>query len=106
MFFLDTEFYIPVETLLDPVFPGFHVFTWLHEVLEFHYFKLATAEYKVTGSNLITESFSLLGDSEGQTLAGGTNDVLEIDEHTLRRLRSQIDHRRTILHRPDQCFKH
>jgi hypothetical protein len=63
----------------------------LAEEFHFHLLEFAGAEDEVARRDLIAEALADLADAERQLLAVGTLHVLEIHEHALRGLRSQID---------------
>ena len=73
-----------------PILEPFEVGAGLAEELQLHLLKLAHAEDKVAGGDLIAEGFADLADAGGDLLAGGAHHILEVDEYALRRLGAQI----------------
>ena len=45
-------------------------------------------------------------DAERQFAAGGLQDVIEVDEHALRRFGPEVNRIRTVFHGPDEGFEH
>src|SRR2546427_11623249 len=76
------------------------------EELELHLLELACAEEEVARGDLVAERAPDLPDAEGQLQARGLEDVAEVDEHALRRLRAEVGHVRGVLDRPDEGLEH
>ena len=84
----------PVLAPLDPFAVALRpVGVLADEVFHLHLLEFAGAEDEVARRDLVAERFADLGDAERQLHAAGVDDVLEIDEHALRRLRTKISHR-------------
>ena len=82
-----------IEELLAvilPVFEPFEVGAGFAEKLQLHLLKLADTEDKVAGRDLVAERLADLTDAEGELLARGARNVLEVDEDPLRRLGAEI----------------
>ena len=88
---LHTERQQPVVAVVLPVLEPLEVGAGLAEELKLHLLELTGTEGKVAGCNLIAERLAHLADAEGDLLAGGALDVLEVDENALRGLRTEID---------------
>src|SRR3989344_148101 len=83
-----------VEPLLHfdaPILKMFLPLSFGGEIFEFHYLKLPHAEDKIARSDFVAERTAYLSDAEGQFRMIGVDDVLEVDEHALRRLRPEIN---------------
>ena len=106
VFFAHAQFLLPVDALINPVFKPFVLGARFDEVLDFHLLEFTVAEDEVAGGNLIAEGLAHLGDAEGQLFAGSVDHILEIDEHALGGLRSQIDYRDSILNRSHKGLEH
>ena len=76
------------------------------EELHLHLLELARAEDEVAGRDLVAERLADLRDAERRLLAAELQDVLEVDEDALRRLRAQVGDRRGLLHRADDRLEH
>src|SRR5579885_1334762 len=72
----------------------------LYKVLQLHLLELTRAEDEVARRDLVAKAASDLGDAEGQLLARGSEHILEVDEHALRRLGPQVGDAALVLHRP------
>ena len=88
---LEAQGHQPVPAEILPVFEPLEVGVGLAEKLQLHLLELACAEGEVAGCDLIAEGLADLADPEGDLLAGGALDILEIDENALCRLGTQIN---------------
>ena len=79
---------IPSHRLVDPILVPTLVGTRLDEEFHLHLLELARAEDEVTGRDLVAERLAYLPDSEGRLYPARTHHVREIDEDSLRGLRS------------------
>ena len=76
------------------------------EVLDLHLLELEQAEDEVARRNLVPKRLSDLGDAKRHLDPSCGHDVLELHEHRLRRLRSQVDLGSSLLDRPDHRAEH
>ena len=97
---------VPVQPFLFPVVQPLLVRAGLDEELHLLLFELAEPEDVVAGRDLVAERLTLLRDAEGDPLAGGVEDVLELHEHALGGLRPQVDLGGRVLNRTKECFEH
>ena len=84
----------------------FEVRARLAEELHLHLLELAGAEDGVARRDLVAKRLALLGDAEGQAAAHRLDDDGEVDEHTLRRLRSQVHLRGVVSDRAQVGAEH
>ena len=61
----EAQILMPLHTCLLPFGKPIQFCTWLDKELHLHLLELAHTEDKLTGNNLIAESLTYLGDSEG-----------------------------------------
>ena len=87
-FFLQSQAIQPVQADLFPLREPFQVCIRFAEELQLHLLKLTGTESKVSGSNLITEGFSDLGNTKWQFLSGSSLYVFKVYKNSLGRLRS------------------
>ena len=87
----DPQVAVPGQPLGAPVLVPARSLVRRHEVLHLHLLELAGAEHEVAGRDLVAERLADLGDAERRPLARGLQDVLEVGEHALGRLRPQVD---------------
>src|SRR6266852_4886246 len=97
---------VPAQTFVAPVVEPLVVLARLHEILHLHQLELAHSEDEVARRDLVAERLSLLGDTEWNPHPRRVDDVLEVDEHALSRLRSEVDLRRGVLDRAYMGFEH
>src|SRR5213080_5609179 len=102
----ETEVRVPAQALLAPVLEPRIVVTGPHEELELHLLELARAEEEVAGRDLVAERLADLRDAEGDLQTRRLDDVAEVDEDSLRRLRTEIRDVRRVLHRTDVRLEH
>src|SRR5439155_2380085 len=97
---------IPLVTPVAPVAIPLRRFLRVAEELDLHLLELARAEGEVSRRDLVAEALTYLGDPERHLDPAGIDDVLEVDEDPLRRLRPQ--ERRVLLtaQRPDDGLEH
>ena len=76
------------------------------EELNLHLLEFTRAEREVAGSNLVAEAFSHLTDAEWQLHSTAVDDVLEVDEDSLSRLRAQKGCVVVSSQRSDDGFHH
>src|ERR1039458_6706655 len=91
---------VPGHTLPKPVLEPLRSFAFGYKKLHLHLLKLARSENKISRCDLVPERLANLGDPERGFLTRELEDVLEIDEDPLRRLRAQVSSRAGLLHRP------
>ena len=91
IFFLYVKRIEPVAAEASPVFEPLQIRSRPAEKLKLHLLEFARAEGEVARRNLVPEGLSDLADAERNLFPGGSLDVLEIDEDTLRCLRTEID---------------
>ena len=102
----DAETQQPVFAELFPVCEPFEVGTGLAEELEFHLFEFSYSEYKVSGSDFVTERFTDLTDTERNFHTGGTLYVEEVYEDTLCRFGTEIYGIRAVLGNALESLEH
>ena len=90
IFFFYAEREQPVLAEAAPVVKPFKVGAGLAEEFKLHLLELTHTEYEVAGSDLVTEGFTDLCDTEGNLFAGCTLDVCEVYENALRRFGSEV----------------
>ena len=89
-----------------PVLEPFEVGVRFAEEFQLHLLKFAGTEGKVSGSNLITERFTDLCDTERQLFAGGALNIGKVYKDTLCGFRAQIDLALGILGDTLEGFEH
>ena len=104
--FFDTKVLQPVDTELTPVLEPVKIGSRFAEELQLHLLELSGTEGEVTRSDLVTEGFSDLSDSEGNFLSGGSLYILEVYEDTLCGLRTEIYRILCILGHALEGFEH
>ena len=82
---------VPSQAHFLPVLKPLHLRAGLAEELHLHLLKLPHAEDKLAGDNLVTESLTYLGDTEGQLHAPCLLHVQVVDEDALSRLGTQVN---------------
>jgi hypothetical protein len=97
---------VPVEPLVDPVAVPLVGLVRRNEELHFHLLELAHAEEEVTGGDLVAKRLPGLGDSERRLASRDLEDVLEVDEDSLRGLRPKEGTRALFLERADRRLEH
>ena len=80
----------PVAAEAAPILEPLQIGAGLAEELQLHLLELTGTEGKVARGDLVAEGLTDLADAEGQLLAGGALDVLEVDENALGGLRTEI----------------
>src|SRR5205823_6241050 len=81
---------VPAEPFVDPVaVPPLRVVR-RHEVLHLHLLELAHAKEEVAGSDLVPERLADLRDAERRSPPRELQNVLEVDEDVLSRLRAEV----------------
>ena len=96
----------PVEAVLDPAVVPLLVGARHDEVLHLHLLELAVAEDEVPWRDLVAEGAADLGDAERQLPPGCRENVLEIHEHALRGLGTQVHHGCFVLDGADEGLEH
>jgi hypothetical protein len=81
---------VPGEPGLAPVVVPVRRLLRRYEELHLHLLELARPEDPVLGRDLVAEALADLGDPERRLLARGLQDLCEVGEHALGRLRTQI----------------
>src|SRR5690606_22288013 len=87
----DAERDDPLHAASLPVLEPLLVRARLDEELHLHLLELAGPEDEVARRDLVAERLADLRDPERHALAGRRQDVLEVDEDPLRRLRPEVD---------------
>ena len=98
--------HIPRAALLYPIREPLVRFLRRDEELHLHLLELARAEEEVARRDLVAERLADLRDAERRLAARDLEDVLEVDEDALRRLRPQIGDRARVLERADLGLEH
>mmetsp|Transcript_9097 Transcript_9097/g.19667 ORF Transcript_9097/g.19667 Transcript_9097/m.19667 type:complete len:208 (-) Transcript_9097:943-1566(-) len=93
---------------IDPFLVVFRpdIVTGGDKVFDFHLFEFSRSENKVSGSDFVSEGLSHLGNPKGDLLAGGVENVLEIDKDTLSGFRSQVGNVLAVNGGTDAGFEH
>src|SRR5919202_1814914 len=81
---------VPAHSLVLPMVEPPLVVARLDEELHLHLLEFALPENELPCRDLVPETESLLGDSKRHSHAHRVDHVLEVDEHSLRRLRKQV----------------
>ena len=102
----DAQIGVPVDAVLYPLFVRALILAGQDKILYLHHLKLARSEDEVAGGDFVSERLADLGDTERRALSGRCEDVGEVDEYPLRRLRAQIGFGRAVLRRPDGRLEH
>ena len=89
VFGVDAQARVPVPALVDPGLVPVLVGAGLDEELHLHLLELPCAEDEVARRDLVSKRLALLRYSERYLYPAGIEDVLEVGEDALRRLRSQ-----------------
>ena len=97
---------VPLEPGVDPVPVPLVGLRRRHEVLHLHLLELAHAEEEVPGRDLVAERLADLRDSERRPPPRQLEDVLEVDEDALCRLRSQERTGALLGHGADRGLEH
>ena len=92
--------------ILDPLLVDRRILPRHDEELYLHLFQLTDAEDEIARRNLVAERFADLGDAERELPVRRIEDVLEVDEHPLCRLRAKIGERLGIRDWADLRFEH
>src|SRR5262249_31436610 len=96
----------PVEARLAPVLVPEIGLARMEEEIELHLLELARAEDEVPRCDLVAEAAPDLTDAEGHLHARGVEDVLEIVEHPLCRLGTEVRLRFVVAHRSHPRLEH
>jgi hypothetical protein len=102
----DPQVGVPAHPLLHPQLVPFLGLVGGHEELHLHLLELAGAEDEVAGRDLIAKRLADLGDPEWRLAARELQDVLEVDEDSLRGFGPQVGDRGVIDHRADMGLEH
>src|SRR5713226_9029510 len=97
---------VPVEALVDPVAVPALRLRGRDEVLHLHLLEFPDAEEEVARRDLVPERLADLRDAERRRAPRELEDVLEVDEDALRRLRPQVRGRALVLERADLRLEH
>ena len=110
---LDPVAPVPAEPLVDPVLVPVlvgrlpvHRLARVDEELQLHLLELARPEDEVPRGDLVPEAPADLRDAEGELPPHRLEDVLEVDEHPLGGLRTEIGHRRLVLDGTEEGLEH
>ena len=88
---LDVERVQEVAAEAAPVVEPLKVGSGLAEELELHLLKLAHAENKVAGSDLVSEGFTNLSHAEGDLLSAGALNIRKVYKNTLSGLGTEVE---------------
>ena len=102
----DAEVGVPAHPLLHPVLVPPLGVVGRAEELHLHLLELAGAEDEVARRDLVAEGLADLRDPERRLLAREGEDVLEVDEDALGRLRAQVGLRAGLRDRADLRLEH
>ena len=91
VFVAQTDGEQPVVAEFSPIGEPFKVGAGLAEEFKLHLLELADTEDEVTGSDLVTEGFTDLCDTEGHLTSGGSLYVYEVCENTLCGLGAEVN---------------
>ena len=97
---------IVVDPLLFPVFEPLHALFAVAEELHLHLGEFAAAEGEVARIDLVAERLADLGDAEGELLAGGDPDAVEVHEDRLAGFGAQIGDVLVVEDRADEGLHH
>src|SRR5438552_17321800 len=86
--------------------PALETVVRVHEELDLHLLELARAEDEVARRDLVAERLADLCDAEGQLASRRLQQVVEVDEDALRRLRPQVRDGGVLFHRPHERLEH
>src|ERR1035437_1196748 len=86
-----TQSLMPVHAGSSPFLKPFRIRTRTNKELHFHLFKFTHTENKLTGNNLVTESFTDLGNPEWNLHTASFLYIQVIDKNTLCRFRTKIN---------------
>ena len=82
---------MPFQASLFPFLEPLHLLARTNEELHLHLLELAHTEDELTGNDLVTERLTDLGDTERYFHTASLLDIQEVNEDTLRCLRTEID---------------
>src|SRR5260370_25695536 len=105
-FGLDPQLTVPADAHVPPILVPLGRFVGMAKELDLHLLKLPAAEGVITRIDLVAESFADLGHAERQLKARAVEDVVEVDEDTLRSLGAEIGFVFFIVNRADIGLKH
>src|SRR3990167_11398220 len=92
IFFFNTQINVPSHSLFfqkpENLFCLFVIRS--HKIFQFHLFKFPTSESKIPGSNLVSESFSDLCNTERKFNPRRVNNILKINKNSLGNFSSKI----------------
>ena len=91
IFLVHAERVEEVCAVVLPVCEPFEVGAGTAEEFKLHLFEFADTENEVTGGDFVTEGLTDLRDTEGHFLSGGSCDVLEVHEDTLRGFGTEVE---------------
>ena len=97
---------VPPEPLVQPVLEPTGGLIGGDEVLHLHLLELPGPEDEVLRGDLVAEGLAHLGDAEGRLLPSGLDDIGEVDEHALGRLRPEVGDRPLVLQGPGVGLEH
>src|SRR3989441_2417728 len=86
--------------------PALYSLVRIDEVLDLHLLELARAEDEVAGRDLVPEGPPGLGDAERQFEPHRLQDVVEVDEHRLGGLGTEVRERGLVLDGTHECLEH
>ena len=107
LFFRNAEdLRVEVPRLVLPVVEPLQRFVFMAEEFHFHLHEFAGAEREVARVDFVAERLARLRDAEGQLLAGGDADRVEIDENRLAGFRAQPRDVLFVEHGADERLHH
>ena len=92
----ETQILMPLHTCLLPFGKPVQLSTGLNKELHLHLFEFAHTEDKLSGNNLVAESLTYLGNTEGQLHTTGFLYIQVVHKDTLSCLGTQVDGAGTI----------
>src|SRR3990167_7485117 len=101
---LQTEFFIPCDTILHPLFEYLFVITRLYEILQFHLLKFAGSEHIVLRIYLIPESPAYLGNAKRHFYPHRINDIFEIHKYSGGGLGAKVSNFCRTFNWADKCL--
>ncbi len=102
----DAELPVPAVPLVAPVLEPPIALLRGNEVLHLHLLELSGPKDEVLGGDLVAERLADLRDAERGPLAGGGEHVLEVHEHALGGLGTQVGHAALVLDGPGVGLEH
>src|SRR6516225_8053594 len=102
----DADVLVKPEAFFKPVIEPFHPLLRRAKIFQFHLLELARAEREIARIYFVSESFADLRDPEWQLLARDFENIFELNENRLRRLRAEICNRAFVRCGADMRLEH